>query len=422
MDGGEGSQERVQDGVKPGRELMVYYGLVTLYFFAFGLQMVIFPSLVTFLLQSGPREVGFAQMSLSAPMFALLLFGGVLAGQVRTGPALGVLQLLFALPPLALALLTASDSLQYGHVLIYGMTMGALAAFMLPIRDSALNGVVAREAARGAKVKLERAAATTTAVQLAAQIAGMLIGGRAGHDPAPFLALQSAAVVAGAVLALQLKAPKPIVAGRSLGQAFGDIREGLAYAFRDPVMGPMLASAAYIGVFIVGSFQVLFPLLVRDSYGGDAAALQQSLSALFATFFLASFVSAVIVSRFPPERPGRAMLIAHILGAVILFTFAFEKPMWLFFALVALWGLGSGVAMSTSRTITQSSSEPAFLGRVLAVYSMGFMGGAPLGSFVIGILASAHGPRAAAMAPAIGLATAAILLAALSPIWKLERK
>jgi MFS family permease len=61
------------------------------------------------------------------------------------------------------------------------------------------------------------------------------------------------------------------------------------------------------------------------------------------------------------------------------------------------------------------------LGRVLAVYAMGFMGGAPLGSFVIGFLAEAYGPRAAALAPAIGLMAAAVALAVFSPIWRMER-
>jgi MFS family permease len=421
MEGDGESGAKLQDGMKPGREMLVYYALVALYFFAFGLQFVIFPSLVTFQLQAEPRAVGLAQMSLSAPMFALLLVGGVMAGQVRTGPALCVLQILFALPPLALAVLTGNNLLQYNHILLYGVTMGALAAFMLPVRDSALNGVVAREAARGGAVKLERAAATTTAVQLGAQIAGMLIGARAGSDPAPFLTAQALAVLAAAALALLLKAPRPDSAGRTLAQAAHDIRDGLTYAFRDPVMGPLLASAAYIGVFVIGSFQVLFPLIIRDAYGGDPVSLQKTLGAMFATFFVTSFVSAVIVSRFPPRRSGRAMLIAHMIGAVVLGSFAFDKPLWGFSLAVGIWGLGSGVAMSMSRTITQSAAAPQHLGRVLAVYAMGFMGGAPLGSFVIGFLAEAYGPRAAALAPAIGLMAAAVALAVFSPIWRMER-
>mgnify|MGYP002624038087 FL=1 len=86
-------------GRKPGRrlipELLVYYVLVGLYFFAFGMQFVLFPSLVAFYLQATPQGVGLAQSALSAPMFCFLLFGGLLAERARAGPTLMQLQLLF---------------------------------------------------------------------------------------------------------------------------------------------------------------------------------------------------------------------------------------------------------------------------------------------------------------------------------------
>ncbi len=404
------------DGLKPGREIAVYFGIVALYFFAFGLQMVLYPSLVTFVLNEDARRVGQAQMALSAPMFALLLFGGLLAERVRAASALFWLQLAFAAPAVVLAL--GAAHLTYPALLGYGVVMGSLAAFMLPVRDAALNGVVGREIARGSRLALARAAAGATAVQLGAQIAGLMTGSMAGANPGPYLLLQAASVAAAAALSLQLRAPKPVVEARTIRAAFGDIGAGLKYAFRDPVMGPMLWTAAYIGVFIIGSFQVLFPLIVRDVYGGDA----EQVGHLLAIFFGASFVSAVAVGSLPPfERPGRALLISHLLGAAILASFAIEKPLWAFMASVAVWGLGAGVTMSTSRTITQSSAEPAFLGRVLAVYSMGFMGGAPIGALLIGQAVHTLGPGQASLVPAVGLAAAAIALGIFSPIWRMER-
>jgi len=406
------------DGFKPGREILAYYAVVGLYFFAFGLQAVVFPSLITFVLQEDAHRLGYAQMALSAPFFALLLFGGLLAERVRAGPALFILQLAFAAPPMALAAAAYFHAISYSAAIAYAVLMGSLAAFMLPVRDAALNGVVAREAARGHVIPLTRAAATATAVQLGAQIAGLLTGAMAQQDPGPFLVIQAVAVVLSAGVALFLRGEKPVVEARTVKAAFGDIGAGLKYAFGDPVMGPMLWTAGYIGVFIIGSFQVLFPLIIRDTYGGGA----EELGRLLATFFGASFVSAVIVGRLPSFKfPGRALLISHMLAAAVLATFAIEKPMWAFTALVVMWGLGAGVTMSTSRTITQASADPAYLGRVLAIYSMGFMGGAPIGSWLIGQTAHHFGLAAASLLPAIGLAAAAVALAMFSPIWKMRR-
>ncbi len=400
-------------------ELRLYYALVALYFFAFGLQFVLFPSLTAFTLDAGGANVGLAQTALSAPMFALLLFGGVAAESVRAGPALAALQTAFAVPPLLLAAAALLGALSLPILIAYGIAMGSLAAFMLPIRDAALNGVVERAAAQGGGVLLARAATTTTAVQIGAQIAGILTARLAERlGAAPLLALQALCVLCAAALALRLRAPKP-VGSASLAGAFGAIHDGLAYAFGSQVMAPMIWSAAYVGVFVIGSFQVLFPLIVREAYGGGAS----ELGVLYAAFWAASFVSAVVLGRIAPiTRPGRLLILCHLIGAASLAAFAFEKPWWAFVALTGVWGLAAGISIATSRTITQGCADQAYLGRVLAVYSMGFMGGAPIGSILVGFAAESVGPRMAAIFPAIGMALGATALATLSPLWRLERR
>jgi predicted MFS family arabinose efflux permease len=288
----------------------------------------------------------------------------------------------------------------------------------MPVRDAALNGVLSREAARGRHTPIATAAATTTAVQIGAQIAGILVARLAGATPAPFLALQALALALAGAVALTLQAPKVTGHERTLAGALTDIRDGLAYAFRNPVMSPMLISAAYVGIFVIGAFQVLFPLIIRESYGDDAQTQAGRLGALLASFWGASFVSAVALSRLKPlQRPGRALIASHLFGAVVLATFAIEKPFWLFIAVVAAWGLAAGIAISMSRTIVQGASSQQFLGRVLAVYSMGFMGGAPIGSALVGFAAHELGARPAALIPALGLFIAALALAAFTPLW-----
>jgi MFS family permease len=400
-------------------ELAFYYAMVGCYFFAFGMQFVLFPSLVAFFLEATPAGVGLAQSALSAPMFCFLLFGGLLAERAKAGPTLAKLHLAFAIASIGLCAIILAGALTYTILVGYAVLVGGCAAFMMPVRDAALNGVVMRESARGRHTPIATAAATTTAVQIGAQIAGILVARDAGAEPAPYLALQAIVLSIGAGISLLLQAPKPTGHERSVAGAFRDMREGLAYAFRNPIMSPMLISAAYVGVFVIGSFQVLFPLIVRDAYGGDADTQAARLGALFAAFWGASFISAVILSRAKPlKHPGRAMILSHMAGAVALFTFATDKPFLIFMAIVALWGLSAGVAISMSRTIVQGAAGQRYLGRVLAVYSMGFMGGAPIGSAIVGLAASELGPRTAALIPAVGLALAAVALAFLTPLWR----
>lgn len=400
-------------------ELNLYYLLVALYFLAFGMQFVLFPSLVTFALDATPAGVGLAQSALSAPMFCLLLFGGLLAERARAGTTLALLYLGFAFTSLILCTIVAMGQLTYSILVTYAVIVGSFAAFAMPVRDAALNGIVEREAERGRHTPIATAAAVTTAVQIGAQIAGILIAQFAGKTPAPYLGIQALSLALGAGVALLMQAPKPVGHERTLQGALRDLGEGLVYSFRDPVMSPMLISAAYVGVFVIGAFQVLFPLIIRDAYGGDDNTQQLRLGALLACFWSASFVSAVALSRLKPLRqPGRALVISHLIGAAALLSFAFHKPFGLFALIVVLWGFAAGVAISTSRTIVQGAAGQRYLGRVLAVYSMGFMGGAPVGSALVGFAASQWGARTAALAPALGLALAALALALFTPLWR----
>lgn len=400
-------------------ELLLYYILVGLYFFAFGMQFVLFPSLVAFYLQATPEGVGLAQSAISAPMFCFLLFGGLLAERAKAGPTLATLQLVFTAATIALYFVVQAGWLTYSVLIAYAVLVGMCAAFLMPVRDAALNGVVDREAQRGRHTPIATAAAMTTAVQIGAQIAGIVVARSAGAAPAPYLALQACVLFAGAIVALGLTAPKPTGHERTVIGALRDVREGLLYSFRSPVMSPMLISAAFVGVFMIGSFQVLFPLIVRDAYGGDAKMQAGRLATLFACFWGASFVSAVVLSRIKPLlQPGRALIASHFVGAAALITFAWDKPFTTFAMIVTAWGLASGVSISMSRTIVQGAAEQRYLGRVLAVYSMGFMGGAPIGSAIVGYAVSHMGPRLAALVPGIGLAIAALALALLTPLWR----
>jgi MFS family permease len=400
-------------------ELHLYYLIVGLYFFAFGMQFVLFPSLVAFVLTATPAGVGLAQSALSAPLFCFLLFGGLLAERARAGPALAQLHLALAFAALGLSAIVGAGELTYPVLIVYAILVGAFAAFMMPVRDAALNGVVLREANRGRHTPIATAAAATTAVQIGGQIGGILVARLAGANPAPYLALQALFLALGAAVSLGLRAPKPTGHERTIVGALRDVGDGLAYSFRNPIMSPMLVSAAYVGVFVIGSFQVLFPIIVRDAYGGDAQTQAGRLGALFACFWGASFVSAVLLSRLKPMRkPGRALILSHLVGAAALSTFAVHKPFTAFAVVVVCWGLAAGVAISMSRTIVQGAASQRYLGRVLAVYSMGFMGGAPIGSAIVGFAAGEWGLQAAALIPAAGLAVAAITLAVTTPLWR----
>jgi predicted MFS family arabinose efflux permease len=401
-----------------GGELRAYLCAIAAYFLAFGVQMILFPYLVANALGASPQAVGIAQAVSQLPMLILLLWGGLAAERMPTRAWLVVLHALAAAPVLVLALTIGAGQLSYAVMILFGVAMGTLTAFMMPARDAALNGVVGREAGRGATVTLQSAVALATAVQLGAQVLGMLLAGLAGRIPVEaLLAVQATCLLLTALFCLgvaRAEPPKPRT-GRS---PIADLREGLSLTLSHRVLLPMVLVGLYVGVFIIGSFSVLFPLLIRDVFAMGANALSTS----FVAFWTGSFLSSVALSRLPTiARPGRALLCAQVLGALALAGFSVPSTFTVFVAIVFGWGLAAGVAFSMSRTIVQQAAPPAAIGRVLAVYSLGFMGGAPVGAALLGFAADQVGPRLAALVPALGLIVAVSVMAVRTPIWTLTR-
>ncbi len=109
------------------------------------------------------------------------------------------------------------------------------------------------------------------------------------------------------------------------------------------------------------------------------------------------------------------------IGALCILIMVKPMPYMAFLSIVFIWGLCAGVCITMSRSIVQKAAPPQQLARVLSIYQLGFMGGAPLGAASMGILTDAIGPQLVAVAPAIGLFGIIILLIVATPIWKLSQ-
>jgi MFS-type transporter involved in bile tolerance (Atg22 family) len=75
--------------------------------------------------------------------------------------------------------------------------------------------------------------------------------------------------------------------------------------------------------------------------------------------------------------------------------------------------------MSMSRAIVQESAPTSHRARIMSVYSLGMMGGMPLGSLSMGFVISTFGPLNAALVPVIGMAVVVLLVAAKTDLWTL---
>lgn len=423
---------RARRGVR--LELPAYLSIQGTWFIAFGLQMVLFPYLITNKLGLDGTELGLANFALAGPSVIFLLIGGVIAERAPSKPLLFILHLCAAIPALGLAYILATGQLTYAHLLIYGVALGTVGAFMMPARDAVLNEVVDRRSRVGSKLTLQQGIAFATVTQFGGQIIGLTLAGYADKltrmptwlggfgigpiDSWQLMSLQGLIVGTGAIAALFLAMGRRVKTGRvGFSGAFGDIAEGFKVVTSDARLWSMTLLMFGVGVFVIGAFLVVLPIVNRDIYGLAGDGIRD----MFVTFWMGAFVSSVTLSVLKSiQRPGRLLLSAQLIGSLGILPMLNLIPHWGFLMIVFGWGLSAGVSIAMSRVIVQDVAPKNQLARVLSIYQLGFMAGAPLGAAIMGPLVDSLGPHWIALVPATGMTVLIAIVAICSPIWTLK--
>ncbi len=373
-----------------------------------GIQMVLFPWLVAVLLHEPAQRVGIAQMAGALPALFLILFGGVVGDRFDQRRTLIALHLLGALPPLIMALLIGNDLLSYGMLIGYALVGGIVGAFSQPSRDALLSRV--------AGDRIQRTVTIVMGMQFGVQILGIGLGSLADHIGAVPLILIQATIMASGAFAVSRIRVERFVQPAVRKHVLKEIREGLVMVFGSERLLPIMLLTFAIGVFFAGAFTVLIPLTIRDIYHGGA---QQIGLAYILNMVGTVMVTLVLLARGGVARPGRAVILAQGLGCLLFVPIVFGVPITVFYLLIFLWGAGGGVAMSMARSIVQEAAPTSHRARIMSVYSLGMMGGMPVGSLTMGYVISVFGPSNAALVPVIGMAVVVVWVGLKSNLWTL---
>ena len=99
---------------------------------------------------------------------------------------------------------------------------------------------------------------------------------------------------------------------------------------------------------------------------------------------------------------GRAMFVSAMVFGVGLVLFAMSTVLWLSLLILPIVGAGMMITMASTNTIVQTIIEERMRGRVMAFYTMAFLGTAPIGSLLAGIVAERIGSEATILAGGVG--------------------
>jgi MFS family permease len=386
-----------------------YTAGVAAWFGAFGMQQVLFAWLVVGVLDAPARWVGVAQSASMIPNFLLILLGGAVADRSDRRGLLIRLHCIAAGLALGLVAIVAGDVVSLPLLILYALAIGSTSAFVMPARDALLSEV--------AGANLMRAVTAMTIVQWASQATGAFVGGSARWiGTVPALGLLVATYLAGAPVIARLAKSPPHGPPRAL--RLHDLGVGVREVWESPALRPVVILVAAVGMLFVGPMMVVFPLLIRDFYGGDVAELGL-LQMCFPIGTIAG--SLALLARGGIRRKGLAQIGALLAGCLCLGVVGFGLPLWGTLLAVVSWGAGASVFMNAGRTVFQEKATPATRGRVLSVYTLGFMGASGLvGAPLAGFLAESIGPLGTCFATSGAMFVLALLVFATTEIRHVE--
>jgi MFS family permease len=336
--------------------------------------------------------VGFASQ---IPVFLVAPLGGITADRANRQRIVIATQTASMILAFILAALTLSGKVQVWHIFVLAALLGVVNAFDIPGRQSFLVDMVGKD-------DLMNAIALNSSMFNGARVIGPAVAGvlvaRLGEGWCFFAnAVSYIAVIAGLMM-MRVHAPARVSAKTS---PWEHIVEGFQFVNRT---APIRALLILLGLVSVTGmpYVVLMPIFadkILHNGGQEFASLIGShdlgavrLGILMGAAGVGALLGALTLAvRSGVKGLGRWVTVCCAGFGVSLMLFAFSKSFWLSVALLLPVGYFIMLQMASSNTLIQVMVPDELRGRVMALYSMMFMGMAPVGALLGGALSDRLG-------------------------------
>jgi MFS family permease len=329
------------------------------------------------------------------PMLLIGAWGGLLADRFPKRRLLMATQALMAIPALWLLAVTATGVVAPWMVYLGVFAMGVVNAIDNPTRQSFVFEMVGAD-------RVVNAVSLNSVIVQAARIVGPALAGIliATVGVVPCFALNALTFVA-MIFALERMDPSRLHAAPVADREPGAIRAGLRYVLRTPELMVPLALMGLVGT-LGFNFQVVLPLLAKFSFESGA----MTYAALVSAMAVGSIAGALVNGH--RGRTGPRLIAGGALAFGVSALLAAAMPsLALEILMLALLGAASVTFAATINSTLQLAVTPEMRGRVMALYSVVFLGSTPIGGPIAGWLAQNYDPRVAlCLAGLSGLAAA----------------
>ena len=341
--------------------------------------------------------LGFTQF---LPVMLLSLWAGVVVDRMDKRRLILITQSWALVQAATLAALVSAGVVRPWMVLGLALVFGTISAFDLPARQSFLVELVGKEDLSNA-IALNSAAFNVARV-LGPAVAGLLV---ASAGEAACFWLNALSFVAVIIALARMELPSRQVPRTA--STLSTLGEGVRYALS---VGAIRNLLVLLGVTCGLGFQytLLLPVYARQILHAGAEGYGLMVSA----FGLGSLLAAVAMTRrLDRWRLRRNLLVGLASAGVGMGVFAWSRSMPLTLAMGFAAGFGLILYVASTNTLLQLTTEDRLRGRVMSLYTLMFIGTAPLGSLAAGAIAQRFGAPVATSLSGIVLLGGALWVA-----------
>jgi MFS family permease len=305
-------------------------------------------------------------------------------------------QSLLALQSLVLYALIVTGAASYWPIVGLSALAGLVNAFDAPARQVYVLELVGKQ-------QLAAAVGLYEVVLNLSRVLGPALGGvlLATSGPAACVLVNALSFTMPLAVLLIYKPHRDLAATPDHQSARPKVRDGVRYAWSDPVIRSCLLLAAASGILFNAT--VLLPLLADRVFhlGGGGYGL------LLALFGLGALPGALLAGSGGRQPTGRQVSwLATLTGACVVVT-ALAPVEAVLFAGMAATGASSIWMIASANTLVQLRAAPEMRGRVMGAWSVALPGTVPITAVVAGVLADALGAR-------VAYATAGVVIAGIA--------
>jgi MFS family permease len=325
----------------------------------------------------GSFNIGLIGAARAVPVLVLSPFAGVVADRYPRRLVLLITNSATSILSFALFVLVATEHAPLGALMITSGLQAATQSFDAPARQSWVPLMVSREIVGGA-IGLNSIAFNAPSV-VGPPLAGLLI---AGIGVAPCF-LANALTTLAVLVALAFMKPAP-PSSRRRGNVVGAILEGVRFLWAHPVLR-WVVLLLVVTSLTIRPYNFLLPAFAVHVIHTDAVGLGWLMAATGAGAICGAFFTAATGG----QRRGVIWLISGALASAGVGALGLTTHLGTAAGILTVIGLATLSFIGSSNILLQTLSPDEMRGRAISVYSMILLGFVPLGSLIVGSVATA---------------------------------